>query len=433
MKKKLFIIYSLLAVFLLSFAGCVKDYTDPQRATQDDVNASTKGLTGVAVSLQSRYAAGRGNIYNTITASGFLTNELILLNQGNTAELQLSQGGNSIDGGNTLLSNLWTNSNKILYDANTVTTGASSIADKALASGLVGYVTIFKSLALGDLAAFWEKVPAGTGENVSFITRAEAYTKIIDEIDLALAEISANPISSAFLGTIPAGIDIPNTLKALKARYALYVGNYDLALSTANSVDLNKASSFMHNATVNQNGIYNAVTGSNNLWQPIDDTFGLPAELAPESADQRILFYLAVNENVAPKWRMNGFAQSISSQWPVYLPGEITLIKAEAYARQASPDVAAALIELNKIITKQPSQDPFGVGAGLPALAGPLTLDQILVEVYKQRSIEMYISGQRLEDSRRLDRPQSERKRNFLNYPFRERDHNPNTPADPAF
>jgi hypothetical protein len=45
----------------------------------------------------------------------------------------------------------------------------------------------------------------------------------------------------------------------------------------------------------------------------------------------------------------------------------------------------------------------------------------------------MYISGQRLEDSRRLGRPQSERKRNFLNYPFRERDQNTNTPADPAF
>src|SRR5690606_1272038 len=96
MKKKLFITYSILAVLVLSFAGCVKDYSDPARATQDNVNTSTKGLTGVAVSLQSRYAAGRGNIYNTITTSGFLTNELSLLNQGNTAELQLSLGGNSL-------------------------------------------------------------------------------------------------------------------------------------------------------------------------------------------------------------------------------------------------------------------------------------------------------------------------------------------------
>lgn len=433
MKKKIFVIYSMLAIFLLSFAGCVKDYTDPQRATEDDVNTSTKGLTGVAVSLQSRYEAGRGNIYNTITASGFLTNELILLNQGNTAELQLSQGGNSLDGGNTLLSNLWTNSNKILYDAQVVISNSATITDKGLASGLVAYTTIFKSLALGDLAAFWEKVPAGIGQNVTFITRKDAYTQIVDEIDKALAGISANPISPAFLGTIPAGIDIPNTLNALKARYALYAGNYSAALTAANLVDLSKKSSFRHNSTINQNGIYNAVTGSNNLWQPIDDTFGLPAGLAPAAADKRIPFYLSINNTIAPKWRMNGFAKAIDTEWPVYLPGEITLIKAEVYARQSSPDLGAALIELNKIITKQPAQDPFGVGADLQPLTGPLNAEQTLQEIYRQRSIEMYIGGQRLEDSRRLGRPQSERKRNFLNYPFRERDQNPNTPADPAF
>src|SRR5690606_1936161 len=122
-----------------------------------------------------------------ITISGFLANELTLLNQGNTAELQLSLGGTSLDGGNTVITNLWTNSNKIIFDANLVLDNSASIADKGLVSGLVGYATIFKALAMGDLAAYWEKIPAGTGENVTFITRAEAYTKIVADIDLALA------------------------------------------------------------------------------------------------------------------------------------------------------------------------------------------------------------------------------------------------------
>lgn len=433
MKKKLYISCSILAILAMSFAGCVKNYSDPARATQDDVNTSTKGLTGVAVSLQSRYAAGRGNIYNTITMSGFLANELVLLNQGNTAELQLSLGGTSLDGGNTVIGALWSNSNKLIFDANLVINNSSAISDKALVSGLVGYATIFKALALGDLAAFWEKVPSGTGENVTFITRAEAYTKIIADIDLALAGITQNPISTAFLGTIPAGIDIPNTLRALKARYALYNGNYSLALTTANAVDLTKKSGFQHNATVNQNGIYVAVTGTNNLWQPISNTLGLPAALTPDPADKRLPFYLSENLTIAPRWRMNGFAAALTTEWPVYLTGEITLIKAEAYARQATPDPALALIELNKIVTKKPAADPYGVGADLPALVGPLTPAQILTEVYKQRSIELFLSGQRLEDSRRLGRPQAERKRNFVNYPFRERDQNPNTPVDPTF
>jgi hypothetical protein len=39
----------------------------------------------------------------------------------------------------------------------------------------------------------------------------------------------------------------------------------------------------------------------------------------------------------------------------------------------------------------------------------------------------------KLEDMRRFARPNSERKRNLFPYPFRERDSNANTPADPAF
>ena len=432
MKKNLYISITALSLAILTLSACVKDYADPSRATQDKISESTKGLTGVAVSLQSRYAAGRGNIYNTITASGFLANELTLLNQGNTAELQLSLGGNSLDGGNTVMANLWSNSTKIIYDADYVITRSASISEKSLVSGLVGYSTIFKVLALGDLAAFWEKVPAASGGNVNFITRNEAYVKIIADIDVALAAITANPISTAFLGTIPAGIDIPNTLRALKARYALYAGNYALALTSANAVDLSKKSVFLSTA-INQNGIFGAVTSTNNLWQPIDDTFGLPVGLRPDANDKRISFYLSINNTIAPKWRMAGFAATLTSEWPIYLPGEITLIKAEALARQATPDLANALVELNKIQTKKASQDPLGVGADLPPLVGPLTQAQILTEVFRQRSIEMYISGQKLEDSRRLGRPQSERKRNFVNYPFRERDQNPNTPTDPAF
>ncbi len=331
------------------------------------------------------------------------------------------------------MSGLWTNSNKLIYEANVVLANSANLSDKAFASGLIGYATIFKALAMGDMAAFWEKIPAGVGNEVTFITRQEAYVKIIADIDMALAAITANPISAAFLTNVPVGIDVVNTLRALKARYALYNNNYSLALTTANSVDLTKKSGFQHNATLNPNGIFAAVTGPNNLWQPVNNTFGLPAGLTPDAADKRIPFYLSENLTVAPRWRMAGFAASTTTEWPVYLPGEMTLIKAEAYARQTAPDAALALIELNKIVTKKPAADAYGVGADLPPLVGPLTPAQILTEVYKQRSIEMFLSGQRLEDSRRLGRPQTERKRNFVNYPFRERDQNPNTPADPAF
>jgi hypothetical protein len=110
----------------------------------------------------------------------------------------------------------------------------------------------------------------------------------------------------------------------------------------------------------------------------------------------------------------------------------MTLIKAECYARAAVPDVVNALIELNKIVTKTPASDPFGVGADLPPLVG-LTQAQILDQIYKHRCIELFMSGLKLEDMRRFGRPNAERKRNLMPYPLRERDNNPNTPPDPAF
>jgi hypothetical protein len=106
------------------------------------------------------------------------------------------------------------------------------------------------------------------------------------------------------------------------------------------------------------------------------------------------------------------------------------LIKAEAMAR--TNNLTGALAELNKVITKTATADLFRVGAGLPASTAS-TSTAILEEIYKNRCIELYMSGLKLEDMRRFGRPLTERKRNFFPYPFRERDGNPNTPADPSF
>jgi starch-binding outer membrane protein, SusD/RagB family len=108
----------------------------------------------------------------------------------------------------------------------------------------------------------------------------------------------------------------------------------------------------------------------------------------------------------------------------------MTLIKAEVYARQN--DLVNALTELNNVVTKQPANDPYGVGAALPPSVAA-TQDDLLNEIYKNRCIELYMSGLKLEDMRRFGRPDTEKKRNFLPYPFLERDNNPNTPPDPAF
>lgn len=387
----------------------------------------------MAVGLQRIYSSGRaGSLYNLVTANGFSTKELLLRNPGNIPENQLNTGGGSVDGTNTVLGNLWANSNKVIFDANRVIEYANTMDDKAYASGLIGYVTIFKALAMGNMSMCWTGVPDTTGSlttAVPFIDRIEGYNKAIGWIDQALAAVNANPPSGAFFNNIPTGIDITNTLLALKARYAVFTGKWDLALATANSVT-KKTVLFNYDPTF-PNPIWETATSTNNVFQVIDSSMGLPVGLQPDPADQRVDFYMIDTFTTTPKFRIKGFAFENRSAIPIYTEGEMTLIKAESYARKN--DLANGLIELNKVVTKQPSQDALGLGAGLPAITGPLSQVDLLTAIYKNRCIELYMSGLKLEDMRRFSRPTTEQKRNFYPYPFAERDNNPNTPPDPGF
>lgn len=411
--------------------GCKKDFTDPNKATDTQVFSSPKGLTGVAVGLQRVYTLGRGStLYNLVTINGLTTNEMIVVNSGNTAEVQLAAGGNLVDGNHTMLTTFWTTCNKVIYDANLVLTNAANLADKNYASGLIAYASIFKALSIGDMAQFWEKVPADIGTNVTFIDRVDGFKKAITVIDDAITAVNANAISASFTANIPAGLDIVNTLYALKARYSLFAGLYTQALTAAQQVDLSKKSTFNYDA-LSLNPIFEVSTSTNNVVQVKDSTLGLLAPLQPALNDGRIAFYTSINPTIAPRFRINGFGAAAATAFPVYLPGEMTLIKAECYARASTPDLTNGLAQLNIVVTK--TNDPFGVNANQPAIATVSTQAELLDQIYRHRCIELYMSGLKLEDMRRFGRPNAERKRNLMPYPLRERDNNPNTPADPTF
>jgi starch-binding outer membrane protein, SusD/RagB family len=206
------------------------------------------------------------------------------------------------------------------------------------------------------------------------------------------------------------------------------LGNSQAALDAANKVNLTVKSSFVYDA-INQNPVFRVSLVTNNTYNGLPN-FGLSGALLPDSLDGRIAYYLGTN--VAPV-KVAGFFKSDTDPIPVYLPGEMSLIKAEANARLNN--VSASITELNKVRTKK--DDIFGVNAKLSEYSGSQTAEALLNEIYKQRCIELYMSGMKLEDSRRFGRPgpgtsNAERNRNFYPYPTNERDNNPNTPDDPA-
>ncbi|SFD09476.1 SusD family protein [Chitinophaga sp. CF118] len=418
------------ALLLLTVTSCKKDYTDPSGPSTDQAFSSPLALTDVAVGLQNVYTANRtGLIYTSIAAGSLLTGETYVVNAGNTDENQLYLGGTSVQNTNTVVTGMWTVANKIIYDANKVLNSVDSIVvDKNYASGVIAYTSIFKALAVGNMAMFWDHVPDTVGSNVAFITSAEGYTKAVQVIDKALNAISANAIGGGFASPIvPAGINIQNTLYALKARYALFAGDYANALAAANQVNLSVASTFNYNS-LTTNPIFTLVTSSNNIYQVVDSTMSLPAGLQPDAADKRYPFYVTIS--ASPRFRVKGFYTTTTQAIPVYLPGEITLIKAECYARLH--DVTNGLIELNKVVTKTAANDAFGVGAALPAEVA-LTEAELLTLIYKHRRIELFMAGLALEDERRFGRPVTERKRTYFPFPFVERNDNTNTPDDPAY
>ena len=431
MKNKLIntVLTGVVLTVLVGTTGCKKDFTDPRAASEDQVFSSAKGLTGVVVGLQRVYTAGRASSeYNSITINGLVTNELFVVNTGNTAEVQLQTGGTSVDPTHTMLATYWTSNNKVIYDADLVLANAPNLADKNYASGLIAYASIFKALSIANMAMYWEFVPAGTGLNVTFIPRVDGFKKAVLVLDNALAAVTANPVSSSFISSVPAGIDISNTLQALKARYSLFANDLPAALAAANAVDLTKKSTFNFDA-LTLNPVFEIATSTNNVVQVKDSTLGLLVPLQPAASDGRVPFYTSINPTIAPRFRINGFGAGAATQIPVYLPGEMTLIKAEVYARQN--DSTTSKNFLNTILTK--TTDPFGVNANQPAITSVGSYANLLDQIYRNRCIELYMSGMKLEDMRRFGRPVAERKRNLMPYPFRERDNNPNTPADPPF
>lgn len=412
----------------LSFSSCNDEFIDPTKPSGDQVYSSRAGLIGAANGLQSKWSIGRQSpVYTIITSSGFTTNELRLLNAGNVDEAELLAGGISVSSKNAVINNLWSQCLVIKSEAQKVIDNIDVITIPTEKASVFTHASIFKAMATGTLIQFFEKVPLQTMKNAPFNTRTEVLTEIIATLKATEPFLDA---ANGFTG-LAGSIKYKNTVNALLARFYMMNGDNENALLYANKVDLSVKSTFLYDAVSNNPIAFNAILTSNN-YQPINRIFGLPLSIAPIAADGRINFYITP---VTTPTVGSGFFDSNSKLIPMYLPGEITLLKAEAYARKSM--LPEAVSELNKVLTKIAATDAFGVAANLPAYSGTMDQATILTEIYRNRGIEMYMSGLKLEDSRRFGRPAAgtagaERNRNWYPYPDSERFNNTNTPTDPA-
>jgi starch-binding outer membrane protein, SusD/RagB family len=424
--KKLLIYIS---IFSVAVASCKKDYNNPNAPTDAEVLNSSDGIIKLIVGIKQRFAVNvtaAATLYQSISSAGLSTGELTVLNAGNADLAQLQNGLNNLAPNNAVISSLWSTTMVVNSQAGKVIENAGVISDVNTRNSAIIYGHLYKAMAIGTLAQFWEQVPINTGDNAPFSTRQAALTEAVKLLDDASTLLNTTTIPASFLTQVGNQINIRQTLNAMSARYNVMLGNWDAAIAKATAVDQSVRSTFFYNLQ-NPNPIFRSALTTNNVFG-VTANFGLTGALAPDPADKRIAFYLTRNAVNG-----SGFFLADDTQIPVYLPGEIKLILAEGYARKN--DLPNAKKFLDEVLTK--TTDAFGLGASLPAYSGAMTQPALLTEIYRNRCIELYMSGLKLEDSRRFNRPgpndaNRERTRNFYPYPQQERDGNSNTPPDPA-
>jgi hypothetical protein len=271
-------------------------------------------------------------------------------------------------------------------------------------AGITSLAKLFKAMALGQSAQVYSVLPTDVALAGGVPKpRAEVMDTVLALLNSARNDI-VNVPDSALAGfrsrVLAPGIDLRNTIDAMIARYSLYRGQYQNAITAATRVSPTVLSVLQYPAPTN-----NPVFG---LAISLQYVGGLATWVAgAEAADKRPAYWLQTT--VAPiagnpadtlTYTLRKYSTA-NEAYPLYLPDEMKLIRAEAEARLNNLQAARDLI--NQVRTQATSSidEPT---AGLNALtAGQLPdLASILRQIGYERRYELYMQAQRWEDVRRL-------------------------------
>jgi len=408
--------------------ACNLDLTNPTAPTEQDILTTREGIVALAVGLQARYGAGMADF---VYPGGLVTDEL-------GATLAALPSYKDVEAGNDMINTFdavetpWRShyrtiktADDLLNNARNVTLGDSTL------SGILTISYLFKAMSLGELLQLYQRIPITTYHVTAptFVDRATALATVLALLDSALTQYKAvNPGSEFNTSIRAAGLDVKNTIFAMQARYERIAGNDAAALAAADSVNLGVAS-VMPFSDQAINPIHD-LSNRAGYVKPVDSL-----RLQAEAGDTlRIRYHVTVAAITGNLQALDNFTQYASNSAPIpfYYPGEVMLIRAEALLNQA--DIPGARAAVNAVRAKcggAPNQ-PI---ACLAPLADTLldTDPEIRAEIYRQRRFELYATGLRWEDARRLGLvgAGSLAYRCWLVYPFSERNVNPNVPPDP--
>jgi hypothetical protein len=389
---------AVIAVSVATLAGCSLELTNPNAPTEEAVVTDLNGVLAVAVGMQGQFAQAIDDY--------MVTNSLVTDEWGTrTASLISYQSlltGQNFDDSYLVVSAPWAASYSVIKSANTVLAGADQVGvGTALRAGTVSIARLFKAMAFGMLIQQYDRVPVVvTTEGSVPQPRTVVMDTILTLLEGSRAEIAA--VSDADLAgfrtrVAGTGLDLRATIDAMLARYYLIAGRYDDAIAAANRVSPNVLSVLSY-PTPTRNPVENLAFQL--LYVAGLNSFVTEAELN----DSRPAYWL--NTTIAgptgnPVDTVLRFLRKYSTAnepFPLFLPDEMKLIKAEAYARTNRLPEALTLVNEVRTQTSSTVDEPV---AGLP-LVVLVTQAEILAEIARQRRYELYEQGLRWEDTRRF-------------------------------
>lgn len=391
----------LLAVSATAACDTSLELTNPNAPTEQAALSTIPGLIATSLGMQDQFAA---SILTYVRAPALITDEWGTASKSLAADQSLFTG-EGIDPTFGVVSSPYYATYRIARTADAIIAAVPRLSglSPGFAAGLTANAKLFKAMALGMAALQYAQLPVDAGATgAPLVPRAQALAEVIRLLESARTDLqpySAADLSGFTTRAVSTGFEVRSTIDAMLARYYLYSAQYQQAIDAANRVDLGKVSLLTYpDPDVNPIYNYSVVAG---YVAPLRSW----ADQA-EPGDRRVSFWVdpagtPPNGN-PPTLRLLPFRLygTRNAPFPVYLPGEVLLIRAEAQARLNN--LPAAVADINAVRTK--SGTASTPGAQLPPLtpAQLNTLERVLAQIAYERRYELFSQGLRWEDLRRL-------------------------------
>ena len=378
----------------LALSGCDLDRSNPNAPSQDTILSSREGIVALSVGLQARFGSGMAAF---IYPGGLISDEfgtpIGALQSYKDAEVgALADTYNAVE-------EPWSTHYQTIKTADDLIANAGNVAlGPETLSGVLAMSYALKGMSLGDLLQLYQQIIVNPrAAEPAFVDRPTALAAVLALLDSAAVENAKFATRAEFNGSIKAnGFDLKNTIFAMQARYQRIANNWPAALAAANQVDT---------------GVVSLMPFSDQVINPLFDLSSRSSYIRPrdtirvaaEPGDARVAFILGgptVQGTVRPIRSFTQYAAT-TSPIPFYYPGEVMLIKAEAWANTGQLGLAAQMVNYVRTRCGGAANQPKACLPAFP-LSSLATREQIVAEIYKQRKYELFGLGLRWEDVRRL-------------------------------